>query len=224
MEGTTLDAQYRSLSTLHLEPRPNAQRSRPRTESTPWLQGTPWTQPRLPGLAAPPDRAGHENAPSPWAWAGALRLSYHRQHCAQQSHAPNTSAGWRGYAGAPSGGLRLRSPYRCQNAKHVTAVDAIDGHVADDREGVTFERLQPTGGVLAISPARQIRLMHAQGRLAKRRGVSSTLFRERITSFSYCSAVCVGVQACLGERNGRVAAQSDIASAAIDRNSLYPSL
>ena len=124
----------------------------------------------------------------------------------------------------PSGGLRLRSPYRCQNAKHVTAVDAIDGHVADDREGVTFERLQPTGGVLAISPARQIRLMHAHARLAKRRGVSSTLFRERITSFSYCSAVCVGVQACLGERNGRVAAQSDIASAAIDRNSLYPSL
>lgn len=52
------------------------------------------------------------------------------------------------------GRFRAGSPYRRQDGQHVGTLDAVDAQVAEDREGVAFERLHPGVRMLGIPPAR----------------------------------------------------------------------
>ena len=120
--------------------------------------------------------------------------------------------------------LRFAGPQWSEDSQHVLAADAVDAHVAEDRECVSFERGRPVLVGLWIAPARPVRLDGLFGRFAEGRDPGFDLLGERIPSVGDGDAVGEGSLPCLGETNDREAAQTDVVPSSVYGDSLNPAL
>ena len=123
-----------------------------------------------------------------------------------------------------SGRFRAGSPYRRQDSQHIGPINAVDAQAAEGRKGVALERLHPRVGVLFIPPARlEHRVSPASGHCETRnRGPS--LFGDRVASRRDSRAIFHGLLARRRKADIRISSQTDIATLAVDRNSLDPAL
>ena len=111
-----------------------------------------------------------------------------------------------------------------QDAEHVFAADPVDMPVAEDGVHVLVHRREPVLRSLGVPPPRPVRVEGALAGLPEGRGLRPPLVGERVASVGDGAAVGEGAVTGHGERDDRPAAQADVASYAVDGDSLDPGL
>ena len=124
----------------------------------------------------------------------------------------------------PAPGLRLCRPYWLEDCQHVGAVYPVDGHVANDGEGVALKHPQPALGMLPAPPTWYVHLVNGLGSFSERCYGGLTFFRDGIEPGSNGLAVVRASLSCLNQRNSGIPSQPDITSAAVDHHTLNPGL
>ena len=133
----------------------------------------------------------------------------------------------------PAGGLRLGGPDGRQHVQGVGRGDGVDPFAADQRKSVGLKRRLPLGGMLGVAPGGAAQLDHLGGGLGEggdgRSGPAGRLpglplVGNRIPAFGNGGAVVVGYGARLGQADGGIRPQAQVAAASVNHDSLDPGL
>ena len=119
-------------------------------------------------------------------------------------------------------GLRLHGPDRRQHAQHVLASDPVHAHVAERREGVPLQLLQPVFRDLGITLARPVRIEGPFRRFPECRYPGAALRFPWIAAGPCEPAILEGLVPGFGETHQRKSTQTVVATLTVDSESLDP--
>ena len=120
--------------------------------------------------------------------------------------------------------LRAGAPQRLEDAQDIVLTNRVDAQGADLGEGVLLKRLHPGTGGPGGAPPRPVRLEGRGRRGAEGRRVRPSLLGQRVDAVGDGDAVGHGALARLGEGDGGIAAEADVAAPAGDGDALDPGL
>ena len=120
--------------------------------------------------------------------------------------------------------LRAGAPQWLEDAQHLVVANALDGQGADRGKDVLLQRLHPGTGGLGGAPPRPIRLEGRDRRGAEGRRARPSLLGQRVDAVGDGDTVGHGSLARLGEGDGGIAAEADVAAPAGDGDALDPGL
>ena len=120
--------------------------------------------------------------------------------------------------------LSLRVPDWQQAPHHIRRLDGVHRHASDLRIGVGLERRLPRRHRLCVPPVGAVHLDHGSRRFPERRDEPLGSHLAGTAASERQLAVVVGRLARLAERDQRIGAEPQVATATADRQPLHPGL